>query len=66
MHDRHDEFYRPFGNQAYYQGRSGQEGGGREGRHERDEEQSNDVSITGKAGSIAKGSSGIDTISLFA
>jgi hypothetical protein len=66
MQDRHDEFYRPFGNQAYYQGRSGQEGGGRQGSNEHTEEQSNNVPVMGKAGSIAKVSSGIDTISLFA
>jgi flagellar hook-length control protein FliK len=64
MQDKHDEFYRSFGNQAYYQDRSGR--GGKEGRQQRDKEQSGVIPVTGKAVVIPKVSAGIDTISLFA
>jgi flagellar hook-length control protein FliK len=64
MQDKHDEFCRPFGNQAYYRDGSGREG--KEGRRGHDEEQSSAVPVARNPGSIVKVSSGIDTISLFA
>jgi flagellar hook-length control protein FliK len=64
MHDKHDEFYRPFGNQSYYQDRSGH--GGREGRQQRDEEPSSAAPVIGKAVGITKVSTSVDKISLFA